>query len=73
MRSILAIPYSNADEGRVFAIATENKTCFWSNLDPEETLASIAIVKLAMGAEEVEMLNLQHFGIRLNILLLLKH
>ena len=28
MRSILAIPYSNADEGRVFAIATENKTRF---------------------------------------------
>ena len=28
MRSILAIPYPNADEGRVFAIATKNKTCF---------------------------------------------
>ena len=53
MRLILTIAHSNAKEERVFLIVRK-KTCFRPNLDPEETLASIFSVKLAMEVEEVE-------------------
>ena len=54
MRLILTIPHSNAEEERIFSLVRKNKTCFRPNLDPEEPLASIASVKLAMKAEAVE-------------------
>ena len=55
---ILTIPYSNAEEERVFSILRKNKTCFRPKLDPEETLASIVTVKLAMESESVETFNI---------------
>ena len=35
-----------------------NKTCFRPRLDPEETLATIVTVKLAMESESVETFNI---------------
>ena len=57
-RLILTIPRSNAEEERGFSIVRSNKTCFRSRLDPEETLASIVTVKLAMESESVETFNI---------------
>ena len=51
---IVMIPHSNAEEERVFSIIQKNKTCFCPNLDPEETLASVVTVKLAMESQNVE-------------------
>ena len=51
---ILTIPHSNAEEERVFPIIWKNKTCFHPNLDPEETLASVVTVKLAMESQNME-------------------
>ena len=51
---ILTISHSNAEEERVFSIIQKNKTCFHPNLDPEETLASVVTVKLAMESQNVE-------------------
>ena len=56
VRLILTIPHSNAEEERVFYIVRTNKTCFRPRLDPEETLASIVTVKLAMESESAERL-----------------
>ena len=53
VRLIITIPHSNAEEERVFSIVRKNKTCFRPRLDPEETLASIVTVKLAMESESV--------------------
>ena len=58
VRLILTIPHSNAEEERVFYIVWKNKTCFRPMLDPQETLASIATVKLAMESEGVETFNI---------------
>ena len=58
VRLILTIPHSNAEEERVFSIVRKNKTCFRPRLDPEETLASIVTVKLAMESESVETFNI---------------
>ena len=58
VRLILTIPHSNAEEERVFSIIRKNKTCFRARLDPEETLASIVTVKLAMEPERVETFNI---------------
>ena len=58
VRFILTIPHSNAGEERVFSIVRKNKTCFRPRLDPEETLASIVTVKLAMESESVETFNI---------------
>ena len=58
VRLILTIPHSNAEEERVFSIVRKNKTSFRSRLDPEETLASIVTVKLAMEPESVETFNI---------------
>ena len=58
VRLILTIPHSNAEEERVFYIVRTNKTCFRPRLDPEETLASIVTVKLAMESESVETFNI---------------
>ena len=58
VRLILTIPYSNAEEQRVFSIVRKNKTCYRPRLDPEETLASIVAVKLAMESESVETFNI---------------
>ena len=57
-KAYLTIPHSNAEEERVFSIARKNKTSFCSRLDPEETLASIVTVKLAMESESVETFNI---------------
>ena len=53
-RLILAIPHSNAEEEMIFSTVRKNKTCFLRNLDPQETLASIVRVKLAMEAKNLE-------------------
>ena len=53
-RLILTIPHSNAEEESVFSIIRKNKTCFHPNLDPEETLASVVTVKLAMELQNEE-------------------
>ena len=58
VRLILTIPHSNAEEERVFSIVRKNKTCFRPRLDPEETLASIVTVKLAMESESAETFNI---------------
>ena len=58
VRLILFILHSNAEEERVFSIVRKNKTCFRPRLDPEETLASIVAVKLAMKSEIVETFNI---------------
>ena len=58
VRLILTIPHSNTEEERVFSIVRKNKTCFRPRLDPEETLASIVTVKLAMESESVETFNI---------------
>ena len=58
VRFILTIPHSNAGEERVFSIVRKNKTCFRPRLDPEETLARIVTVKLAMESESVETFNI---------------
>ena len=58
VRLILTIPHSNAEGERVFSIVRKNKTCFRPRLDPEETLASIVAVKLAMKSESVETFNI---------------
>ena len=58
VRLILTIPYSNAEEERVFSIVRKNKTFLRPRLDPEETLASIVAVKLAMESESVETFNI---------------
>ena len=57
VRFILTIPHCNAEEERVFCIVRKNKTCCRSRLDPEETLASIITVKLAMESESAETFN----------------
>ena len=54
VRLILTIPHSIAEEERVFSTVRKSKTCFRPRLDPEETLASIVTVKLAMESESVE-------------------
>ena len=54
---ILIVPNPNADDEWVFSIVRKNKTCFRSRLDPEETLASIIILKLAMESQSVKALN----------------
>ena len=41
-----------------FLIVRKNKTCFRPRSDPEETLASIVTVKLAMESESVETFNI---------------
>ena len=58
VRLILTIPHSNAEEERVFSILRKNKTSFLSRLDPEETLASIVTVKLAVESETVDTFNI---------------
>ena len=58
VKLILTIPHYNAEEERVFSIVRKNKTCFRPRLDPEETLASIVTVKLAMESESVETFNI---------------
>ena len=58
VRLILTILHSNAEKERVFSIVRKNKTCFRPRLDPEETLASIVTVKLAMESESVETFNI---------------
>ena len=58
VRLILTIPHSNAEEERVFSVVRKNKTSFRPRLDPEETLASIVTVKLAMEPESVETFNI---------------
>ena len=58
VRLILTIPHSNAEEERVFPIVRKNKTCFRPRLDPEETLASIVTVKLAVESESVDTFNI---------------
>ena len=50
---IMTIPHSNAEEERIFSIIRKNKTCFRPNLDPNETLESLVMVKLAMESELV--------------------
>ena len=55
---ILTFPHSDAEEERIFSIVRKNKTCFRPSLDPEETLASIVTVKLAMESENVETFNI---------------
>ena len=56
---ILTFPHSDAEEERVFSIVRKNKTCFRPSLDPEETLASIVTVKLAVESDSVETFNIQ--------------
>ena len=58
VRLILTILHSNAEEERVFSIVRKNKTCIRPRLDPEETLASIVTVKLAMESESDETFNI---------------
>ena len=58
VRLILTIPHSNAEEERVFSVVRKNKTSFRPRLDPEETLASIVTVKLAMESENVGTFNI---------------
>ena len=58
VRLILTIPHSNAEEERVFSIVRKNKTSFLRRLDPEETLASIVTVKLAVESETVDTFNI---------------
>ena len=58
VRLILTIPHSNAEEERVFSITRKNKTSFRPRLDPEETIASIFTVKLAMESKSVEIFNI---------------
>ena len=41
-----------------FSIVRKNNACFRPHLDPEETLASIVTVKLAMESESVETFNI---------------
>ena len=53
VRLTLITPHSNAEEERFFS-----KTCFQSKLDPEETLASIVTVKLAIESESFENFNM---------------
>ena len=55
-RLIVIISHSNGEEEQVFSIVRKNKTCFRPRLDPEETLASIVTVKLAMESESAERL-----------------
>ena len=55
---ILIVPNFNAYDGWVFSIVRKNKTCFRPRLDPEETLASIITVKLAMESESVKTFNI---------------
>ena len=57
-RLILTIPHSNAEEERAFSIVRKNKTCFRPRLGPEETLASIVTVKLAMESESDDTFNI---------------
>ena len=58
VRLILTTPHSNAEEERVFFIVLKNKTYFRHLLDPEETLASIVTVNLAVECESVETFNI---------------
>ena len=58
VRLILTILHSNAEKERVFSIVRKNKTCIRPRLDPEETLASIVTVKLAMESESDETFNI---------------
>ena len=58
VRLILTIPHSNAEEERVFSILRKNKTSFLSRWDPEETLASIVTVKLAVESESANTFNI---------------
>ena len=44
---ILTLPYSNAEEERVFSMATKNKTKFRLSLKLDGTLLSILTIKLA--------------------------
>ena len=46
------------EKNKFFSIVRKNKTDFRSRLDPEETLASIITVKLAMESESVETFNI---------------
>ena len=43
---------------KFFSIVRKNNACFRPHLDPEETLASIVTVKLAMESESVENFNI---------------
>ena len=52
------IPHPNAEEERVFSIVIKNQLCFRPRLNPEETLASIATVKLAMEPVSGETFNI---------------
>ena len=55
---ILSIPHSNAEEERLFSLIKRNKMAFRPSLDPEETLASILITKLAMKGEKLNRMEL---------------
>ena len=55
---ILTIPHSNAEEERDFSVARKNKASFRPRLGPEETIASILTVKLAMESKSVETFNI---------------
>jgi hypothetical protein len=45
---ILTMPHSNAEEERVFSLVRKNKTSFRPNLDPDETLSSIIMIKMEL-------------------------
>ena len=53
VKLILVIPHSNAEEEHVFSLVMQNKTCFWPNLDLDESLASIITCRLVMEVESV--------------------
>ena len=44
---VLTKPHSNAEEEQLFSMVRKNKTAFRSSLNPQGSLSSIMIVKLA--------------------------
>ena len=56
---ILAVPHLNAKEERIISMARKKKTCFRTNLDPEETMGSLITIKLATENELIHKIKLQ--------------
>ena len=50
---VLTISRSNPGEERIFSMTAKNNTCFWPNLDPDETSGSMITIKLAMQDKNV--------------------
>ena len=57
IKPVLTVSHSSAKEERVFSIIWKNESCFRSNLDLDETLASLLTFKLAIENNSVTKVN----------------